>query len=150
MSAALKIVSSSFVHRRFYLPDLQTKGTWLLERLKEFYKSSTEPELMSWLRGVMSSDQFMFIHTSHAIALAQITREALSAKPRVKELFVLCDNEQCWDEGAYLYSVLKDWAVAIGSSEMIVETFSDVPRDMIKARVGGGMFKRDQVFVKLG
>jgi hypothetical protein len=74
----------------------------------------------------------------------------LSAKPRVKELFVLCTSEDDLEQGAYLYSVLRDWAAAIGSSEMIVETFSDVPRDMIKARVGGGMFKRDQVFVKLG
>jgi hypothetical protein len=150
MSAAPKLAPlESFDHKRFYLPDLQTKGTWLLGRLKEFYKNSSEIELLSWLRGVMTSDQFLFVHTENAIGLAQITREALSAKPKVKELFVLCASEDDYEQGAYLYSVLRDWAAAVGASEFIVETFTDVPRDMIKLRAGG-MFKRDQVFVKLG
>jgi hypothetical protein len=149
----------TFEHHRFFLPDFQAKGGWLLRRLAEKYKNSSEHELASWIRSVTTSDQFLFVHTENAVALAQITREALSAKPRVKELFVLCANEENpedYEEGAYLYTVMRDWAFSIGAYELIVETFSDVPRDMVKQAVrpaqpnGDWMFKRDEVFVKIG
>lgn len=140
---------ATYEHRRVFLPDIQRVGPWLLKRLMETYPEYTELQLLTWLRGCTTSDIFLFVQTEHAVALAQIMREALCIKPTVKEIFVLCDGHDGDEqEGAYLYSVMKDWARGLGADELWIEECTDVPREMIRARIGK-LFSRDTMFVPL-
>lgn len=151
MSAAEQIAPlKTFDHRRVVLADLQSrKGEWLLSRLREKYPNKTDAEIVSWLRGCTSSSEYFFVQTDRAMALAMIYREDTFARTSVRECFVLCTAESAYEQGAYLYSVIREWAAQLGAYELVCEVFTDVPRERIKERVGG-LFKRDQVFAKLG
>jgi len=137
-----------YTERRFHLPDLNEKGQWLIGRLQERYPSS-EGELVNWLRGliVVGSNDYLFVRTDHAFMLAQVTKEPLVKLPIVVEQFVLCENDH-EDEGAYLYTVMAQWARGMGACELRIETQTDVHRDAIKGRIGK-LWQRDQIFSKL-
>jgi hypothetical protein len=138
-----------FAERRFHLPDLNEKGIWLVNELKERFKS-TDGELVNWLRAVIvgSPNEFLFVRTDHAVALAQVYREPLSSRCVVQEQFVLVDDDQFMDQGAYLYSVVYQWAKMLNAYELRIENLTNVPRQMIKARIGE-LFERPLTLAKL-
>ncbi len=142
---------TEYASRGFNLPDLNEKGQWIVDRLKPRYPHASEGEVVNWLRSITTSgsNDFMFVRTEHAFALAQVTREVMSARPIVIEHFVLVEGENV-DEGGYLYGVIAQWARGLGAYELRVEKISDadVPVDSIKARIGR-LFQRDQTFHKL-
>lgn len=140
----------AFPERRFHLPDLNEKGIWLISELKVRFKASTDGELVNWLRAVIvgSTNEFLFVRTDHAVALAQVMREPLSSRPVVQEQFVLVDDDKFMEEGAYLYSVLHQWAKNLNAYELRIENLTNVPRNMIKARLGE-LFDRPLTLAKL-
>lgn len=139
----------AYDHRRVFIPDLQKVGLWLLPRLRETYPEYGDQEFLTWLRGCAMSDTFLFVQTDHAVALAQTQRDALCRKPTAKEVFVLCDGHAGdEDEGSYLYTVMARWAREIGADEMWIEECTDVPREMIRARLGK-LYSRDTMFISI-
>lgn len=126
-----------FQERRMQLPDVMQKGVWLVGELKERFKS-TEGEMINWMRSitVTPGNEFMFIRTDHAIALAHCLREPLSSRPIVQEQFVLVEDEKYMEEGGYLYECLKRWALNLQAYQLRVENFTNVPRQMVKERLG--------------
>lgn len=138
-----------YTERRFQLPDLNQKGIWLVNALKERYNSN-EGELVNWLRStvVTPGNEFLFIRTDHAVALAQCLREPLSSRPVVKEQFVLVDDEKFMEEGGYLYACIKRWAENLHAYQCQVEVYTNVPRAMIKERLGD-LYELPVVYCKL-
>jgi hypothetical protein len=147
-TAKKPLASQTYMERSFQLPDLNEKGDWLVARLKERFQSS-DGELVNWLRSVIvqGSNEFLFVRTDHAFALAQSVREPMMSGCVVSEQFVLSEKG-FEDEGAYLYSVLYQWAKNLGACEMRIENLTNIPRDDIKARIGG-LWAREQVYSKM-
>lgn len=144
-----KTEPSAYEHHRVFLPDLQKIGPWLLPRVMENYPDHTEGEIMTWLRGCCMSDIFLFVYTDHAVLLAQVQREALCRHPTVKEIFAFCDGKDGdVDEAAYLYSVMYQWAKGIGADEIQLENCTDVPRELIRSRLGK-LYTNDAMYVPI-
>lgn len=158
----------TYAHRRFVLPDLNDKGEWIVKRLRnpeedmpKRYAHSQDREIFNFLRSVIDSPEFLFVRTDHAFILAQLMREPLMHNPVAKEWFVLClkmddinkpEEEKAQinpqDEAAYLYSVMFEWAKHSSAEELRIENYTDVPRDMVKARLGK-LFAREMIYSKL-
>lgn len=134
--------------RRFQLPDLDRHGRWLVERLSKAYPHRTERELMGWLRGLLYSNEFMFLYQDHAVALAVMTRaHPLEQKPIVQEMFVFA-KEGHDREAVAFYGEFVRWAKNMGVETIIVEAMSDVSHDAIKEKMGR-LFTRQVVFARL-
>lgn len=139
--------------RRFGRADIQTKGTWLIERLRLRYPGLHDIKLMGWIQGILDSNECLAIQNDHAVALAQISHEDLSVKISVKERFVLCqnpDDPKHVDEAGVLYLSMMKWAEDVGATDVLVGVFSDVSRDKIKEITGRRIFMLEQWFAKVG
>lgn len=142
--------------RRFGLADLSEMGAWLLWRLKDRYPHLDERNLAGWLRGMIDSNEYLFVRTRNAVALAQIQHRALDPLPIVDELFVLAkgrDSDGVVEKGALaeaaeLYGEFLRWARSLGATEIAIERYTDVPRDQIKERLGR-VWVREVPFAKV-
>jgi hypothetical protein len=148
-TAKLKVDEAPKIYdvRRFGVADVRKRGQWIVDRLKDRYAGAKDGELLSWITNAAQSNIFWFMQTDQAVACAQIVREAISPHPKVMELFVLCEPEG-EDQAAFLYAEMLTWAKQIGADELRVENFTDVPRDLIKERVGK-LLLRDEIYVKI-
>lgn len=140
-----------FAPRRFQLPDLTTHGAWVLPRLEQAF-TMNERMAATWLRSLIYSNEALFLFNLDCVALAQVeTVNTLQPKPVVRERFVWCrdqaDKEQ-QKQAAQFYDLFRDWAKHQGAEIMIVEELTDVPHELIRARLGR-VFTREQKFARI-
>ncbi len=137
--------------RRFSLADLSSHGPWLVPRLVTALELP-EQRIAGWLRGMLDSNEFLFLYQPHSVALAEMQRaNGLADKPIVRERFVLAENPDDIThvrEAAGFYDEFKRWAKNLGAEIVIVEEFSNVPHDAIKEKLGR-IFTRTQQFARV-
>jgi hypothetical protein len=120
---------------RFSALDLDRMAVWLMPKLREAYPHHSDTQIVNFLRSCMVSNDWLFACTENAVLLAQIVTPPMRLM-RVDEEFCCTKEEDTLDEAADLYRDLKRWADRIGASKILVDQFSDVPRNMIQYRVG--------------
>ena len=123
------------VVHRFALPDLETMGAWLVERLRATYPHLPEHYIAPWLRGAMESNDNLFIRSDDAVLLARRNQRALDNRPYVEEVFCFVRNGAT-DEGANLYRELRRWSQGLNVTEIWVDYNSDVPLVRIEQVAG--------------
>lgn len=123
------------VVHRFGLPDLETMGAWLVERLRATYPHLPSHYTAPWLRGAMESNDNLFIRSDDAVLLARRNQRALSNQPFVEEVFCFVRNGAI-DEGANLYRELRRWSMGLNVTEICVDYNSDVPLEKIEQVAG--------------
>lgn len=133
---------------RFALPDLDVWGVYLMERLRTRFPHLNDRMFVGWLKGCMESNEFLFIRTANAVALAQIVRSPLQPLADVQEVFVLVRAKDCEDEGLAMYDEFRRWAERMGARDLLVDQFTDVPKDAIQRRLGR-LFNRVLPFIRL-
>ena len=106
------------------------------------------PQSPAWLKGVIYSNEYLFLYQEHGCACAQTVREeTLGGVPVVRERFVFAeDGFQA--EAASFYGEFLQWAKNQQITTMIVEEMTDVPHDLIKERLGR-LFERKQIFARI-
>src|SRR5712672_4228096 len=95
---------------RFALPDLDVWGVHLMERLLSRFPHLNDRMFIGWLKGCMDSNEFLFIRSANAVALAMIVRSPLQPTADVQEVFVLTRGKGCEDEGLAMYDEFRRWA----------------------------------------
>ena len=138
--------------RRFTVPDLETHGPWLLDRMCEVHKHMSPRVAGNFLRGLVYANDFMFLFLPGAVGLAQVSRDiSFDPIPVVRERFVWCRdrrNEEYQAQALTLYDEFAKWARHQGCETMYVLESSDVPPEKVKDRIGR-LFLRQQQFVRL-
>lgn len=138
--------------RKFQLPDLDRHGRWILPRMASAWPHLNERALVGFLRGILASNEFLFLYQPHGVALAQmIGTHTLSPKPIVQERFVWVedrDDKEQIANAALFYDRIRDWAKSARVETVIVAELSDVPIDLIKERLGR-IFNRQQQFARV-
>ncbi len=149
MSAAEKI--DVFAPRRFQIPDLNTHGGWMLPRLEASFNMN-ERLAASWLRSLIYSNEALFLFHDCGVALAQVeTINTLQPKPVVRERFVWLrepEDKEAQKTGARFYDEFATWAKHQSAEIMIVQEMTDIPPELVKARLGR-IFVREQKFTRL-
>lgn len=126
------------VHR-FSQANLTTHG-WMLERLVSKYPSKNEIGWANFIRSLSFRNDCLAIVQQHSIALAEVVQtDSLSGKKVCYERFVWCEDKQNADQieaAAALYDEIRKWAKSQGIEEMVIARDTDIPLEMIKARLG--------------
>ena len=136
---------------RFFIADIDRVGTWLVKRIRERYAFMDERQILTWLRSVMSSNEWLFIKTQHAVGLANMQRMPMRMVPFVQEVFVLimdANEESQIEEGLNIYRHFRKWADSMSASELRVDIFSDVPLKYQKKEFGQ-LYLREIAVAKL-
>lgn len=136
--------------RRFDLVDLADMGVWLVARLQEQFPHINQKMIAGWVRGLITSNEHLFLRSHDAVLLAQIARAPLSSHLHTEEVFLFVRNEAI-EEGLALYHEMKTWSNRLGSKMMMIERQSDVPHDIIKKALEnfGRMYRSDTYFFHL-
>jgi|SRR5215475_9732825 len=123
--------------RRFELPDLDRHGGWIIKRLLNAYPHLNERQLAGWLRGLIYSNEFLFLFQEHSVALAHAVRpDILTPRTMVFEKFVWAQSPEHVVEAAFFYERIKVWAKQQDAEQIIVEEQTDVPHEMIYKALG--------------
>ncbi len=126
--------------RRFELPDLDRHGRWFLPRFLKEFPHLNERSAIGFLRGIIYSNEFLFLFQEKGVALAQMMGSGgLEPDPIVWERFVWVEDPANVDQqraAAFFYSRMVTWAKQMGVSVIHVENHTDVGHDLIKAQVG--------------
>ena len=126
--------------RRFELPDLDHHGKWFLPRFLREFPHLNERTAIGFLRGIIYSNEFLFLFQEKGVALAQAMGSGgLEAEPIIWERFVWVEdptNVEQQKAAAFFYNRIEKWAQTMGTKIVHVEMKSDVPHEMIKAQVG--------------
>ena len=125
----------SYPVHRFGLPDLETMGAWLVERLRVRYPHLPEHYIAPWLRGAMETNDNLFIRTTDTVLLARRNQQALDNQPYVEEVFCFIRNG-AEAEAPSLYAMLKNWSTGLSATEIRVDYNSDLSLDMIETTIG--------------
>ena len=134
--------------RRFEMADLSRHGGWIIKRMQQARPTLSDAQVMTWLKSLIYSSEYLFLYQDHGCACAQTVREeTLGGAPVVRERFVFAE-EGFQAEAASFYTEFQQWARNQGVTTIIVEEMTDVPHDMIKDRLGR-LFERKQVFARL-
>lgn len=133
---------------RFALPDLDAWGVYLMERLLSRFPHLNDRMFIGWLKGCMESNEFLFIRSANAVALAQIVRSPLQPMADVQEVFVLTRGAGATDEGLAMYDEFRRWAERMGARDLLVDIFTDVPKEAIQRRLGR-LYNRINPFIRL-
>ena len=121
--------------RRFELGDLSVHGGWVMERLLKRWPSLSEINIAGFLRGVIGSNEYLFLASDGMVGLAQTLREFWLAPKIVREHFVLA-RPGMEREAAVMYHEFARWAKQQGIHEIYLARTSDVPQDLIRNHVG--------------
>jgi hypothetical protein len=126
--------------RRFELADLNTHGPWLLRRFATKFPDASEQHIAGYLRGLMNNNENMFYYMDNGVALAQLViSPGLKMTKLVQERFVWVkdktDKEQLEDAAGF-YDHMKQWAKWKEAERLIVCEDTDVPKNLIEARLG--------------
>lgn len=152
MPAAAAKISDASSLRRFQVPDLDHHRGWMITRLKTAYPHLNDANLVGWIRNVIYSPEYLFLYQDNSAALFQVqSSHTLRPDPLVQESFVFCedkDNAEHVEQAAEFYVEVAKWAKHQGAKTIVVEELSDVPNEMIKARMGR-LLTRSQVFFKV-
>ena len=132
---------------RVAMPDLDFWGPWLLHRLRHRFSHLNDRMFAGWVRSCMESNEFLFVRSAHAIGLAQIIRSPLQPVADVLEVFVLIRDGDV-AEGVALYDEFRRWTLNMGARDLIVDQFSDVPKEVIQANLGR-LYSRVLPFVRI-
>jgi hypothetical protein len=74
---ALKIEARELAFvRRFELADLSKHGPWLLKRFQAIFPDMSESAIAGYLRGILYSNEHLFLYQDNAVALAQLVYTA--------------------------------------------------------------------------
>jgi hypothetical protein len=126
--------------RRFSEADLSQHGGWIMRRLMERYPHHNERAIANFLRGLLASNEHLFLYNDHAVALAQVVRTfSLEATPIVQERFVWAedpDNVLHINSAAAFYDWIANWAKSMDIDKIVVEEMTDVPHEKIKEKLG--------------
>ena len=126
--------------RRFSEADLSEHGGWIMKRLMERYPQHNERSIANFLRGLLNSNEHLFLYQDHAVALAQVVRTfTLEALPVVQERFVWAEdpnNVLHVNAAAVFYERFADWAKSMETDKIVVEEMTDVPHEKIKEKLG--------------
>jgi hypothetical protein len=167
------IIPQNYQSRRFDLPDVHGAGRWLVPRLAEAWPHWQQAAIHGWLRSIIGSNEYNFVRTDHAVALASIVHEKISPAPIVKEIFVVHEDlpqprtpnptaeeveniksthEQYLMEATSLYDDLFRWTFNVGASEFqsaAPRVFADVPHDVLseKMRISFGKCYERSYFI---
>jgi hypothetical protein len=134
--------------RRFEIADLNRHGGWIIKRFQQARPTLSDAQVMTWLKGIIYSNEYLFLYQEHGCACAQTVREeTLEGKPVVRERFVFAE-EGFQHEAASFYTEFLQWAKNQGVTTILVEEMTDVPHDMIKERLGR-LFERKQIFARV-
>lgn len=137
---------------RFQMPDMNDKGIWMTQKFRAKWPERQDRFFVSWLGGLMGSNEYYFIHTKNAVALAARIQEGLSSTPSVRVWFVLAkdvQNKDHLEEAADLYEAIAQWSSNIGASRIIdLDKFTDVPKPMIQDRLGGRLLVEETMYAK--
>lgn len=133
---------------RFALPDLDVWGVYLMERLLSRFPHLNDRMFIGWLKGCMESNEFLFIRSVNAVALAMIVRSPLQPTADVQEVFVLTRGSGCEDEALAMYDEFRRWAERMGARDLLVDIFTDVGKDAIQRRLGR-LYNRITPFIRL-
>ena len=138
--------------RRFELPDLDTHGGWLVQRLVSAYRHLNDRQIAGWLRGLMYQNEFSFVYLPNSVGLARaIQPDILVPRVMIQEHFLWAkdpkDNQQV-QEAASIYDWWKKWAVLKDAQLRLVGEHSDVPPALIEKKLGP-LLERTQAFVRL-
>lgn len=142
---------SVHVVRAFCLPDLNDKGQWMVNCLRDRLPGQQDPQIFNWLRSVIDAQDYHFVRTEHAVALSELKRERMMSMPQVIDHFVLIEEGEDISEGEALYDDMKRWAFSLGVAEIVINSAKDshVGRDIIEGRLGK-LHKREVLFLKVG
>jgi hypothetical protein len=125
--------------RRFQLPDLD-RHSWFLPRFLKEFPHLNERSAIGFLRGIIYSNEFLFLFQERGVALAQlVTSGGLEPEPIVWERFVWVEDPTNADQqkaAVYMYPSIVKWAKSMGVSVIHVENKTDVSHDLIKAQAG--------------
>lgn len=138
--------------RRFGTADLASHAKWLIPRLLQAYPHLSEHMVGGWLQTICDSNGYMFLHLPRAVGLAQVSAaHTLAPRPLVREMLVWVEDPAdaaLVEEAAAFYDEFARWGKAMGCDVLVVEEMTDVPHDLIKARLGR-IFARQEQFARL-
>lgn len=139
-STAEKLDAQPINIRRFSEADLSEHGGWIMRRLIERYPHQNERGIANFLRGLLNSNEHLFLYQDHAVALAQVVRTfSLEALPIVQERFVWAEdpsNALHIHAAAAFYDWFASWAKGMETDKIVVEEMTDVPHEKIKEKLG--------------
>ena len=126
--------------RRFEMADLNTHGGWLLKSLQQAFPEMTETYVAGWLRGLLYSNEHLFLYQDNAVALAQtVSAPGIKSYKLIQEQFVWVEDKadkQQLEDAADFYIHFQVWAQRQGVERMIVMENSDVPKAKVEERLG--------------
>lgn len=135
--------------RRFSHADLSAHGGWIAKRMLKMLSNLNEQQVRGWVASLVNSNDHLFLFQEHSVALAQACYgETPGGGAVVRERFVFAEEGHV-DEAAQFYVEFARWAKSLGADVMLVEEMTDVPHDKIKEVLGGRLFTRQQVFVRV-
>jgi hypothetical protein len=138
---ALKIEARELAFvRRFEIADLSKHGPWLLKRFQAIFPDMSESAIAGYLRGILYSNEHLFLYQDNAVALAQLVYTA-GIKPTkvVQERFVWVADRNDKDQvesAADFYLHFQMWGRRQGSDRMFVLENSDVPKALVEVHLG--------------
>jgi hypothetical protein len=134
---------------RFSVADLTRFGPWLVPRLVEA-RRQPEQWIGAWLRGLIDSNEHLFLAQENSVGLAEIYRPGGVLDPMcVRERFVFAKTSAHVKEASAFYPRFLEWARSLGADSLYVAVQSDVSHDMIRDRTGGRLLQQVQHFLKL-
>lgn len=138
--------------RRFELPDIDKHAAWFIPRVMKTFPNFTDRSLRTWLLSMLTSTEHMMLYLDHGVALAQAMPYGLPAEHIIIEQFVFIEDpadKTMQDDASHVYLHFHEWAKRKGLTVLIVEENSDVPHDMVRARLDKRLFERKQIFAKV-
>ena len=126
--------------RRFELPDMDRHATWFMPRFVKEFPHLNDRQAIGFLRGVLYSNEFCFLYQDHGVALAQtVNAHTLQYEPIIWERFVWVEdssNQKQLEAASHFYTHFGTWAKRQGIKIVHVDEKTDVPLDLIQARLG--------------
>jgi hypothetical protein len=126
--------------RRFEPADLSKHGPWLLKRFATIFPELPEKLVAGYLSGLIFDNEHAFFYQDHAVALAQLVHSpGIKTVKVVQERFVWVEDIKDKDQlenAADFYSHIKLWGTRQNAERLIVCESSDVPKQLIEARLG--------------
>lgn len=137
--------------RRVERVDLEMMAAWLVKRLQERHTEAGYGVIMGWLGGLLASNEYFFVRTARAVALAQVVRLPLEVQPEVHVRFCFCMAEEDEHEAADLYPRMASWAANLNASKIFLAGWSDITFKRAGARIGRNtQLKTPEHYVLLG
>lgn len=137
---------------RFAASDLPEWGPWLIARLTERCPGFSEAAWLSKIRGLMGSNDFLFIRNDRAVLLASAEPRILDGSTMVTEVFAFSrdaqkegdhpirvpPNSDAEETLAILYRHTRAWAISKKASRMFVGQCTDIWQARFKEVIDSG------------